>query len=185
MATHVCNGLENDDETTNVGKVSLLFHWFDCLLMLCIIDIPQERNQRRPSKRSRLDILDMFDDEHCEKFFRFDKPSILYIKGKWKTFNVTNLCFYSSLLVLVTGLIEEDLQRSKNSNPKLEPIHLLLIALQFYATGNYRNTFRNRIWVNKTSAHSAINCVSKALSSIAPSHIKFPEDLGAVSTYVL
>ena len=91
MATtleNVCIGLEDldplaidGDETTNVGEVSLLFNRFDRLLMLCI-DILQEKNQRRPFYRPRSDILDLFDDEHCRKCFRFDKPSILYITGE-------------------------------------------------------------------------------------------------------
>ena len=102
-----------------------------------------------------------------------------------KLLTLLNLCFYSSLSVLFTGLIEEDLQRSTNCSRRLQPIHQVVIALQFYATGTYQNTVGNNLRVSQPSVSRAIDCVSKALCSIAPTHIKFPEDLGAVSTFVL
>jgi len=88
--------------------------------------------------------------------FRFDKPSISYI----------------------TGLVENVLPaRVTNSGRRLQPIHQVLIALQFYATGAFQSAVGNILRVSQPSVSRALHSVLNALYSIAREHIKFPDNL--------
>jgi len=108
----------------------------------------------------KYNVLDLFDDAHCRKVFRFDKPTILYI----------------------TGLVEHlfPVIKTNCSFTRVQPIHLVLIALQFYATGRLQTEIGILLRMTEQSVSKAVECVSNALFSIAREHIKFPANLHAL-----
>lgn len=63
----------------------------------------------------RCDLFEIFDNAKIYKTFRFDKDTILYI----------------------VELVKDKLSRRTDRGKPLSPLHQVLIALQFYATGSF------------------------------------------------
>ena len=88
------------------------------------------------------------------------------------------------LHVHFTGLIEADLQRKTNCCRRLQPVHQVALALQFYASGSFQSLVGNILRVSQPSVCRAVARVSKALCSISATQIAYPENLRTVSIYV-
>ncbi|KZS10452.1 Uncharacterized protein APZ42_025102 [Daphnia magna] len=88
--------------------------------------------------------------------FRFDRPSIEY------------------LTALVTDILPKRETAAKRS---LLPLDMVLIALQFYATGTSQNVIRNVLRYSQSSVSRSISAVSLALCLISLNHIRFPDNL--------
>nr|CAH0110335.1 unnamed protein product [Daphnia galeata] len=88
--------------------------------------------------------------------FRFDRPSIEYI----------------------TALIADILPRRKTkARRNLLPLDMVLIALQFYATGTFQTVVGNVLRYSQASVSRSIAAVSLSLSLISANHIRFPDNL--------
>ena len=76
-----------------------------------------ERGHRRPRKfrLSNNSLIDDYTDEELRARYRFGRQSILYI----------------------TNLLARDLRRSTARNHALTPLHQVLIALRFFASGSF------------------------------------------------
>lgn len=126
-------------------------------------------------------IFNLFDDRQIYKIFRFDKETIYYITGTLIV--VPFIVHYFKLLILFffKDLIEDRLtQRTSNARRKLIPLHQLLVALQFYATGTFQSTVGNILRISQSSVCRCVHDVSKALAAIATEEIVFPQPLTEV-----
>lgn len=74
-------------------------------------------------------------------------------------------------------MIADRVQRLTNARRAISPLHQLLVALQFYATGTFQNTVGNVLHISQTSVSRCVRDVSIALSEIARDQIVFPENL--------
>ncbi|XP_045031108.1 putative nuclease HARBI1 [Daphnia magna] len=122
------------------------------------------RKEERRIKKSRLipfyktrkDILTYFCEEKLMRTFRFDRVSIEYI----------------------TALLEHLFPKRKTKAKRnLRPLDMVLIALQFYATGTFQTVVGNVLRYSQSSVSRSISWVSLALSLISHKHICFPANL--------
>lgn len=109
-----------------------------------------------PFYRTRKDILSYFSADKLMATFRFDRPSIEFI----------------------TALIADILPRRKTKAQRnLLPLDMVLIALQFYATGTFQTVVGNVLRYSQPSVSRSIAAVSLSLSLISANHIQFPDNL--------
>ena len=97
------------------------------------------------------------------------------------------LCGFSMIhdSSLTIGLIVHLLPKRKTKAKRnLEPIDMLLITLQFYATGTFQSVVGNVLRYSQPSVCRSITIVSLALAMISKSQITFPADHLAVCYYV-
>ena len=112
--------------------------------------------------------------------FRFDRASIEYILSI--SFFLLYIAFrIHSKKNVVAGLIEHLLPKRKTKAKRnLQPIDMLLITLQYYATGTFQTVVGNVLRYSQSSVSRSIACVSLALAMISKDHISFPADLQKV-----
>ena len=94
-----------------------------------------ERGHRRPRKLrlSNNSLIDDYTDEELRARYRFGRQSILCI----------------------TNLLARDLRRSTARNHALTPLHQVLIALRFFASGSFLQIIGDTVGVDKSTAFTA------------------------------
>ena len=99
--------------------------------------------QRRPRNyRFNANLLN-YTDEELRAHDSFGKESIQYI----------------------TNLTETDLRRKTNRSHALRPIDQVLIAMRFYASGNFLQVIGDTVGVDKSTVSRAVHDVSQLLSA--------------------
>jgi hypothetical protein len=79
---------------------------------------------------------------------------------------------------LPIGLIVHLLPKRKTKAKRnLEPIDMLLVTLQFYATGTFQSVVGNVLRYSQSSVCRSISIISLALAMISKKKIAFPADL--------
>ncbi|KZS13014.1 Uncharacterized protein APZ42_021953 [Daphnia magna] len=123
----------------------------------------QERHRRKsrlvPFYQTRKDVLTYFEDDRIFRTFHFDRESIQYITE------------------LVTPLLPKRKTKAKRN---LEPLDMVLISLQYYATGTFQAAVGNILRYSQSSVSCSIAAVSLSLSLVSEQFIKFPQDLNQV-----
>jgi hypothetical protein len=80
------------------------------------------------------------------------------------------------------ALIADILPRRKTkARRNLLPLDMVLIALQFYATGTFQTVVANVLRYSQASVSRSIAAVSLSLSLISANHIQFPDYLNNVN----
>jgi len=145
--------------------------------------IARDRRERRVSMNlfylTRKDVLIYFDDAKVMRTFRFDRESIAYIQGK----NIIILVYKSNLhLGFILELIEHLLPKNKTlAKRNLTPQDMVLIFLQFAATGTFQTVIGNVLRYSQSSVCRAVSYVSLALALISSRHITYDgKDLQSV-----
>lgn len=111
--------------------------------------------RRRQERRFRIETqceIDDFTDEELLAHYRFRQESILFI----------------------TNLVAGDISRNTRRNHALPPLHQVLIALRFYASGSFLQVIGDTFGVDKSTISRAISDVSRALIVKQPRFIKWP-----------
>ena len=113
-----------------------------------------ERGHRRPRKfrLSNNSLIDDYTDEELRARYRFGRQSILYI----------------------TNLLARDLRRSTARNHTLTPLHQVLIALRFFASGSFLQVIGDTVGVDKSTVSRAVSDVARALAAKQEMFIKWP-----------
>ena len=93
-----------------------------------------------------------FTDEELRAHYRFKRESILFI----------------------TNLVADDITCNTQRNHALSPLHQVLIALRFYASGDFLQVVGNTFGVDKSTVSHAITDASQALAAKQPCFIKWP-----------
>ena len=89
---------------------------------------------------------------------------------------------FNNLIFMSVELIAHLLPKRKTKAKRnLRPLDMVLIALQFYATGTFQTVVGNVLRYSQSSVSHSINAVSLALSMISSEHIYFPENLSMVN----
>ena len=111
-----------------------------------------ERGHRRPRKfsLSNNSLIDDYTDEELRARYRFGRQSILYI----------------------TNLLARDLRRSTAQNHALTPLHQVLIALRFFASGSFLQVIGDTVGVDKSTVSRAVSDVARALAAKQEMFIK-------------
>ncbi len=92
--------------------------------------------------------------------------------------------FISTMLSTIGLIVHLLPKRKTKAKRNLEPIDMLLITLQFYATGTFQSVVGNVLRYNQPSVCRSITIVSLALAMISKSQSTFPADLLVVCYYV-
>ena len=113
-----------------------------------------DRGHRRPRKfrLSNNSLIDGFTDQELRARYRFGRQSILYI----------------------TNLLARDLRRSTARNHALSPLHQVLIALRFFASGSFLQVIGDTVGVDKSTVSRAVTDVARALVAKQEMFIKWP-----------
>ena len=74
--------------------------------------------------------------------------------------------FGSESIQFITNLIETDLRRKTNRSHALRPIDQVLIALRFYASGNFLQVIGDTVGVDKSTVSTAI-CEAEHVHKVA------------------
>lgn len=115
--------------------------------------------QRRPRSYRYNNSLLAFSDQELRARYRFGRASIEYI----------------------TNLLEVDLRRKTKRGHALKPIDQVLIALRFYASGNFLQVIGDTIGVDKSTVSRAVHDVSQLLSTKQSEFIKWPTTASAIN----
>uniref|UniRef100_A0A3B1JC13 Putative nuclease HARBI1 n=1 Tax=Astyanax mexicanus TaxID=7994 RepID=A0A3B1JC13_ASTMX len=123
----------------------------------------RRRNPRgqlvRPNavRRLNLDLLDLPDDVLCDRY-RLPREEIM----------------------VLLGLVQEELTRRTKRNYALSPTIQLLTTLRFYATGGFLQTLGDAYGLSKAAVCKCVHAVTKALLRHAPTYITFPRTRDAL-----
>ncbi|VDH94751.1 Hypothetical predicted protein [Mytilus galloprovincialis] len=112
----------------------------------------RQRNDR--VYRERIDHLDQMRDEEVRKRYRFNKESIRFI----------------------CNLLRDKLQQPTKRSQALSVELQVLIALRFYATGNFLQVLGDTVGIDKGTASRVVRKVSLALSELLPVYVKWPSE---------
>ena len=123
-----------------------------------LLQLPPVQQRRPRNYRFNANLLN-YTDEELRAGYRFGKESIQYI----------------------TNLIETDLRRKTNHNHALRPIDQLLIALRFYASGNFLQVIGDTVGVDKSTVSRAVHDVSQLLSAKQSMFIKWPTTAAVIN----
>lgn len=116
-------------------------------LLFC--DLRGRRRERRFRAGSQFEI-DGFTDYELRARYRFGREFISYI----------------------TNLVARDISRNTRRNHALHPLHQVLIALRFYASGSFLQVIGDTFGIDKSTVSRVINDVTQALISKQPCFIK-------------
>ena len=78
------------------------------------------------------------------------------------------------MFVDLLNKISMKLHRSTARSHSIAPTTQLAVALQFLATGTFQTVVDSAHGISQTSVSRCVTAVTKALTSIAPAYIKFP-----------
>ena len=109
-------------------------------LLFC--DLRGRRRERRFRAGSQFEIDRFTDYELCARY-RFGRESILFI----------------------TNLVARDISRNTRRNHALHPLHQVLVALRFYASGSFLQVIGDTFGIDKSTVSRVINDVTQALIS--------------------
>ncbi|VDI63581.1 Hypothetical predicted protein [Mytilus galloprovincialis] len=112
----------------------------------------RQRNDR--VYRERIDHLHQLRDEEVRKRYRFNKESIRFI----------------------CNLLRDKLQQPTKRSQALSVELQVLIALRFYATGNFLQVLGDTVGIDKGTASRVVRKVSLALSELLPVYVKWPSE---------
>ena len=105
-------------------------------------DLRRRRRERRFRTGTQCEIDDFTDEElRARARYRFRRESILFI----------------------TNLVSGDISRNTRRNHALPPLHQVLIALRFYASGSFLQVIGDTFGVDKSTVSRVITDVSRAL----------------------
>ena len=116
-----------------------------------LLQLPPVQQRRPRNYRFNANLLN-YTDKELRARYRFGKESIQYI----------------------TNLIETDLRRKTNRSHALRPIDQVLMALRFYASGNFLQVIGDIVGVDKSTVSRAVHDVSQLLSAKQSMFIKWP-----------
>ena len=123
-----------------------------------LLQLPPVQQRRPRNYRYNANLLSYTDGELRTRY-RFGKESIEYI----------------------TSLIETDLRRKTNRSHALRPIDQVLIALRFYASGNFLQVIGDTVGVDKSTVSRAVHDVSQLLSAKQSMFIKWPTTAAVIN----
>ena len=123
-----------------------------------LLQLPPVQQRRPRNYRYNANLLSYTDGELRARY-RFGKESIQYI----------------------TNLIETDLRRKTNRSHALRPIDQVLIALRFYASGNFLQVIGDTVGVDKSTVSRAVHDVSQLLSAKQSMFIKWPTTAAVIN----
>ena len=83
-------------------------------------------------------------------------------------------CFRRESILFVTNLFAGDITRNTRRNHALSPLHQVLIARRFYASGGFLQVIGDTFGVDKSTVSRAITDVSRALAGKQPRFIRWP-----------
>ena len=116
----------------------------------------RNKDERRRERRFRIGTqceIDDFTDEELRARYRLRRESILFI----------------------TNLVAGDISRDTRRNHALTPLHQVLIAPRFYASGSFLQIIGDtNLGVDKSTVPKVITEVSRALIAKQPRFIKWP-----------
>ena len=107
-----------------------------------LLQLPPVQQRWPRNYRFNANVLN-YTDEELRARYRFSKESIQYIRN----------------------LIEPDLRRKTNRSHASRPIDRVLIALRFYASGNFLQVIGDTVGVDKSTVSRAVHDVSQQLSA--------------------
>ena len=122
-----------------------------------LFDLHRVRRRWPRSYRYNQNIL-AYSDQEVRARYRFGKASIEFI----------------------TNLIEVDLRRKTKRGHALDPMDQVLLALRFYASGNFLEVIGDTVGVNKATVSRAVRNVSQLLSAKYTEFIKWPTTEAAI-----
>ena len=123
-----------------------------------LLQLPPVQQRRPRNYRFNANVLN-YTDEELRARYRFGRESIQYI----------------------TNLIETDLRRKTNRSHALRPIDQVLIALRFYASGNFLQVINDTVGVDKSTVSRAVHDVSQLLSAKQSMFIKWPTTAAVIN----
>ena len=123
-----------------------------------LLQLPPVQQRRPRNYRFNANLL-KYTDQELRARYRFGKESIQYI----------------------TSLIETDLRRKTNRSRALRPIDQVLIALRFYASGNFLQVIGDTVGVDKSTVSRAVHDVSQLLSAKQSMFIKWPTTAAVIN----
>ena len=123
-----------------------------------LVQLPPVQQRRPRNYRLNANLLS-YTDEELRARYRFGKESIQYI----------------------THLIETDLRPKTNRSHALRPIDQVLIALRFYASGNFLQVIGDTVGVDKSTVSRAVHDVSQLLSAKQSMFIKWPTTAAVIN----
>ncbi|XP_042143616.1 putative nuclease HARBI1 [Ixodes scapularis] len=103
--------------------------------------------------RDRLDPLEEFDEDALQQRFRFGRAGIMFL----------------------AETLRPDLERSTRRSCALSAEQQVIVALQFYATGNFLITAGDYVHVQVSSASRSVRQVTVALARRARDFIRWPD----------
>ncbi|XP_067033233.1 uncharacterized protein [Acropora muricata] len=123
-----------------------------------LLQLPPVQQRRPRNYRFNATLLN-YTDEELRARYRFGRESIQYI----------------------TNLIETDLRRKTKRSHALRPIDQVLIALRFYASGNFLQVIGDTVGVDKSTVSRAVHDVSQLLSAKQNTFIKWPTTAAVIN----
>lgn len=123
-----------------------------------LLQLPPVQQRRPRNYRFNSNLLN-YTDEELRARYRFGSESIQFI----------------------TNLIETDLRRKTNRSHVLRPIDQVLIALRFYASGNFVQVIGDTVGVDKSTVSRAVHDVSQLLSAKQNMFIKWPTTAAVIN----
>ena len=109
--------------------------------------------------------------------YRFNATLLNYIDEELRA----RYRFGSESIQFITNLIETDLRRKTNRSHALRPIDQVLIALRFYASGNFLQVIGDTVGVDKSTVSRAVHDVSQLLSAKQNTFIKWPTTAAVIN----
>lgn len=110
-------------------------------------------NPKKKCVRTRENCFSKYDDEEFERRFRLPKFMVMELTSK----------------------LEADLNFLDNRNKPISARDQLLIALRYFATGNFQIVTADLFGVSQSSICRIVLRVSKAIAKLATEVIKFPQ----------
>lgn len=107
---------------------------------------------QRPRLRDRLNPFDMFDEEGFTRRFHLGKRTVLFV------------------FELIRGELSSPVRRGA----AILPIHQLLIALSFFATGSFQIPVGDNLSVCQGTVSNMVKKVSRAIASFSSRFIQYP-----------
>lgn len=116
-------------------------------------NIGRHLNPKKKCVRTRENCFSKYDDEEFERRFRLPKFMVMELTSK----------------------LEADLNFLDNRNKPISARDQLLIALRYFATGNFQIVTADLFGVSQSSICRIVLRVSKAIAKLATEVIKFPQ----------
>ncbi|XP_035705571.1 putative nuclease HARBI1 [Folsomia candida] len=110
------------------------------------------QNIFRPRLRDRANPFEVYDEEAFKRRFHLAKRTVLF----------------------VFELVKTDLSAPVRRGASIPPLHQVLIALNFYATGSFQIPVGDNLTVCQATVSNVIRRVSRAIAKMSRRFIRFP-----------